>query len=489
MRSDHFVSPRSWMACLLLLGCGYSLCSAAVFEALYQEGPPEAAEHTPELEIQPSPANAQDDSPVVMRAALSHPAYTRSIPGTMALKIDLAGAVGEASVQRPLLNLALVIDRSGSMADDDKFDYAMQAARLVVENLTERDVVSVVAFNQDAVVLSPAGPAVNRAFLDHRLDEIAPEGWTNLSAGLLEAFAQIDAQASNEQTKRVIVLTDGLANRGVTEPGQLRRLVASARSRGIGVSTMGCGEEFDEKVLIALAEAGGGRYTYIRSSEQIPEAMSGELNGLLHIVAQNVKVEVAAIDRLDITGVHGRLLEQPVRAFTFDLGDVREGEHGVLLLKLRPRDFVLGAVAAIDCTLSFDRTDLAVRQQHVVRLEAVMLEDKALVGQSADQGVILYAEVLDAVEKAQDAVLGLDADGFRDAAKLFQRHFETARRYALNARDQQLLNQTFMLNHFMAELSAASESGLMHGHKEARRRLTKEVEYRRYLREHHRRFD
>ncbi|MCZ6542374.1 MAG: VWA domain-containing protein, partial [Planctomycetota bacterium] len=192
MRSVRTIHSSPLAAWLLLLGCGYSLSSAAVFEALHQEGPPEAAEHTPELEIQPSPANAQDDSPVVMRAALSHPAYTRSIPGTLALKIDLAGAVGEASGQRPVLNLALVIDRSGSMADDDKFEYVMQAARLVVENLSQRDVVSVVAFNQEAVVLSPAGPAVNRAFLDHRLDEIAPVGWTNLSAGLLEAFAQID---------------------------------------------------------------------------------------------------------------------------------------------------------------------------------------------------------------------------------------------------------------------------------------------------------
>ena len=483
-RTIHSVLLTAW----LLLGVrGQSASSAASFAAVYQEGPPQGVESTQADEHERT--NSLDASPVVIRAALSHAAYTRTTPATLALKIDLTAALGEASVQRPALNLALVIDRSGSMADDDKFEYAMQAARLVVENLSPRDIVSVIAFNQDAIVLSPAGRAVNKAFLDHRLDEIGPVGWTNLSAGLLEAFAQIDAQASDEQAKQVIVLTDGLANRGITAPEQLRRLVESARRRGIGVSTMGCGEEFDEEVLIALAEAGGGRYTYIRSSEQIPKAMSAELNGLLRVVAQNVTIKVAVTDHLNITRVQGRRLEEPVRSFAFTLGDVREGERGVLLLNLAPRDFTPGAVAAVDCTLSFDRTDVAARRQQVVRLEAVMLEDEALVQESADRGVVLYAEVLGAMEKVEDAVLGLDTDEFRDAATLFERRYETARRYALEARDQQLLNQTFMLKHFMAELSAAHESGLLHGHEEARRRLKKEVEYRRYLREHHRRFD
>ena len=90
---------------------------------------------------------------------------------------------------------------------------------------------------------------------------------------------------------------------------------------------------------------------------------------------------------------------------------------------------------------------------------------------------------------ARDAVLSLDTEGFGDAAELFHRHYEDSRCHAIETRDQQLLNQTFMLKHFMAELFAACETGLMHGHKSARRRLKKDVEYRRYLHEHHRRFE
>ena len=372
------------------------------------------------------------------------------------------------------------------MADEGKFDYAMQAARLVIENLAERDIVTIVAFNEEAVVLSPAGSATNKPFLEHRMDEIAPEGWTNLSAGLLEAFAQLESRVPDDETMRVIVLTDGKANRGTTDPKELRRLVGSARSRGIAVSTMGCGLEFDEDVLTGMAEAGGGRYTYIQSIEQIPEAMSAELDGLLHVVAQNVTIDVVAKRGLDITDVSGRLLNAPTRSYTFDLGDFREGEHGVLVVYLEPRDFVTGAVAAIDCTLSFDRTDLAVRERYGSMLEAVMIDNRNLVRERADQTVVLYATILDASERAEDAVLGLDEEGYRKAADLFRRYYELTRRHARETRDQQLLNQAFLLNHFMAELSEAAEAGFMHDHADAKRHLTKEVEFRRYMRTHHR---
>ncbi len=433
-------------------------------------------------------ANAQDDGPLVVRAALSHAAYSKSFPGTLALRINYAAAADVRRDDRPPLNLALVIDRSGSMAKEGKFDYAMQAARLVVENLSDHDIISIVAFNQDSVVLSPAGRAVNKEFLDHRLDEITPKGWTNLSAGLLEAIAQIDSQASDQQIKRVIVLTDGRANRGVTDPHELARLVASARRRGIGVSTMGCGDEFDEKVLRALAASGGGRYAYIRSSEEIPDAMAAELNGLLRVVAQNVTIEVRTGEALSITAVQGKPLEQPTGTYRFDLGDIRVGEHGVLLLNMVPHDFLAGEVANIECVLSFDRPDLAVRGELVAHVQAVALkdEDRALIGRSADQTVILYADMVEAVERAEEAVLGLDDEGFRVAARLFEHRHALARRHGIDARDQPLLNQAFMLKHFMKELSEAAEAGLMHGHEDARRHLSRDVEYRRYMRQHHR---
>jgi Ca-activated chloride channel homolog len=425
-----------------------------------------------------------ESSPVSTRAALSHTALTASFPETIALKIDLAAVRGVSSGERSPLNLALVIDRSGSMGEQGKMEYAMRAARLLVENLSDQDIVSVIAFSEGATVLSPAGLAVNKQFLNHRLSEVVPDGPTNLSAGLLEAFAQIDSKASEDQIKRVIVLTDGVANRGVTSRTKLGRIVETAREKGIGISTLGCGEKFDEKMLIQLAEVGGGRYTYIRSPEQIPEAMAQELGGLLDVVAQNVTVEVKAVAGLEITGIDGWIMDQPRTSFTFDLGDLREGDHGILLLELARKDFSLGQTAQIETTFTLDPTDTGQRVQRVVSLEATMTNDQAQATASANQSVVYYAEIIDAVTKAEDAILGLDDKRYQESATRFEQMYDRVRQFAIETRDQQLLNQMFIFKHLMTEL--AETGAAVHGHDDAREQLKREVEYQRYLRTHHR---
>jgi Ca-activated chloride channel homolog len=425
-----------------------------------------------------------EQSPVSTRAALSHTALTASDPETISLKIDIDGAIEQGSSERPQLNLALVIDRSGSMGEQGKMEYAMRAARLLIENLSARDIVSVIAFSEGATVLSPAGLAVNKRFLNHRLSEVIPDGPTNLSAGLLEAFAQIDSKGSADQIKRVIVLTDGVANRGVTSQTKLGRIVETAREKGIGVSTLGCGEKFDEKMLMELADVGGGRYTYIRSPEQIPEAMALELGGLLNVVAQNVAVEVKALAGFEIVSIDGWILDRPRNTFTFDLGDLREGDHGVLLLELARRDFKPGQTARIETTFTLDSTDTGQRIKRVVSLEASMTGDQAQVRASVNQSVVYYAEIIDAVTRAEDAILGLDNQRYQEAATRFEQMYDRARKFAIETRDQQLLNQMFIFKHLMTELAEAGSA--VHGHDDARQQLKKEVEYQRYLRTHHR---
>ncbi len=423
--------------------------------------------------------------PVTLRATLSHSLYGKTSPKHLILKVDLVAVADSPKDRRPL-NLALVFDRSGSMAEDKKFPFAMQAARLVVENLADRDVISLIVFNERAAVLSPAGRAVNKDFLHYRLGQFDPKGYTNLSAGLLDAFAQIDSRSATEQSKRVIVLTDGLANRGVTDPEKLRNLVATARARGIGVSTLGCGTEFDEKLLTNLATAGGGRYTYVRSPEQIPAAITAELDGLLDVVAQNVKLEIGVATGGAITRVYGRLMNDRVSSYPMALGDLRDGDQSVFLAEIAPDMFKPGTAVGVDVTLTLDNPETGLREQGRLHPEASFSRNERRIQLSADDGVLAYANVLDAMEQAEEAVQGLDIERFREASTLFDRFYEDARKHAIEARDQQLLNQTFLLKHFMAELAAASQTGLMHDHREAQKRIQKEIEYRRYLMGHHR---
>jgi len=432
-----------------------------------------------------SPASEVVAGDVTLRAALSHSRFTRSVPGRLVLKVDLSAAATSPRKRKPL-NLSLVFDRSGSMADEHKFNHAMRAANIVFENLSEHDIVSLIAFNEQPTVLSPAGRAVNKDFLRFRLRQFGPTGDTNLSAALLEAFAQIDSKSAEGQMKRVIVLTDGLANRGVTDPAKLRKLVAAAHERGIGVSTLGCGTEFSEDVLSGLAKAGGGRYTYVRSGELIPGAVAAELNGLLDVVAQNAKLEVRATSGARISHVYGRFLPGPAQLYSFELGDIRDGEQGSFLLELAPGSFEVGSKVAVDVTITLDDPETGTRNKYAVRTEANYSADAKEAKKSANENVLVYANVLKAMEKAEEAIQGLDTERFKEARDLFDRFYKVAHQRAIDTRDQQLLNQTFLLRHFMADLSTAIAQAPLHGHDDAKKQLTKGADYRRYLLEHHR---
>jgi len=425
-----------------------------------------------------------EGSALMLRAAMSHSAYSQSSPAPLLLKVDYASAA-VAPAERPPLNIALVLDRSSSMAEDKKFAYTMNAAREVIANLSDRDIISLVAFNERVLVLAPAGRAVNKPFLYHRLEEIAPEGLTDLSAGLLESIAQVNSQSAEGQIKQVLVLTDGRANRGVTNPASLRKMVEKARAKGIALSTLGCGTQFNEKLLTEMADAGGGRYTYVRSPEQIPDAFKEELRGLLEVIAQNVRLEIA-LEQGTITKVFGQVWDRPASSHQINIGNLRAGERGIVLLALKPADYKAGATVRATAKLTFDDPQAGERVVRVAAAQTAFAPGDS--GQKAEENeeVAIYGGLFQALEAATEGGEGFDRQRYRQALTSFAQWYGRARQFALNTRNQDLLNHTFLLKHLLEEMEAAEAQGKMHEHAEAREKLKKEGDYQRYLLFHHR---
>jgi Ca-activated chloride channel family protein len=426
-----------------------------------------------------------EGSPVELRAALSHTGYSQSAPNPLLLKLDFA-VTARPAADRPPLNIALVLDRSGSMAEQNKFPFTMEAARGVIENLTDRDTISLIAFNERVVVLSPAGRAVNKPFLSHRLEEISPEGYTDISAGLLEGISQVNSKATDGQVKQVFLLTDGLANKGVTSSAGLRKIVGNAQAKGVRLSTFGVGTEFNEKLLTDMAAAGGGRYKYARSAEQIPTAFREELRGLLEVVAQNVRLDVKINQGGALGKIYGELSEQPTASHTFNIGNLRIGERGGVMLALRPDNFRADGAIDVTATITFDDPQTGERVQRMVNERA--LSTPAWTKESAreNDSVVLYGAALDAVESARQGAEGFDVERYNRSRTAFDQLYQRAREYALATRNQDLLNQTFLLKHFMEELEIERAQGALHSHAEARGRFQKESDYEQYLLFHHR---
>ena len=189
------------------------------------------------------------------------------------------------------LNLSIVLDRSGSMMGE-KLEAAKEAARSLVQRLWPEDVVSVVTYDDEVQVVAIPETGEHQADLPARIAGIECGGTTNLSGGWLKGREFVAAGQRAGEVNRVLILTDGLANVGITDPDKLAGLCRSAAASGITTTTIGFGAGYDEQLLTAMARAGGGNDHYIEHADQAPGVFEEELEGLLSISAQNLTVRI-----------------------------------------------------------------------------------------------------------------------------------------------------------------------------------------------------
>ncbi|UCG38018.1 MAG: VWA domain-containing protein, partial [bacterium] len=157
---------------------------------------------------------------------------------------------------RPPLNLALVLDRSGSMAGEGKMEHVRQAAHMLVDRLGPDDLLSIVTYNNRVQVAVPSRRVTDRQFFHRVISRIQPGDRTFLSGGLEEGYRQVRRRRRSGFISRVILLSDGLANVGVTDSGRLARMTGSMYESGVSVSTFGMGYDFDEDLLASMASGG-----------------------------------------------------------------------------------------------------------------------------------------------------------------------------------------------------------------------------------------
>lgn len=231
---------------------------------------------------------------------------------TLSLRTDRSLIRGESSSTRYLLasvsapeappradrlpvNVALILDRSGSMQGERKFELVRKAAERAIEMLSPEDRFTLVVYDQHVDVLlasSLATPDAKRCAID-ALNNINPRGSTDLCSGWLRGCEGIAEFLEANMVARALLLTDGLANHGETNRETLARHARELRQRGIATSTFGVGDDFDERLLRDMAREGGGNFYFIESAAQIADVLTSELGEALETVVRRAVLRLS----------------------------------------------------------------------------------------------------------------------------------------------------------------------------------------------------
>jgi Ca-activated chloride channel family protein len=257
------------------------------------------------------------------------------------------------------LNLALIIDRSGSMAGT-KLEKAKEAATFCLRNLTGADRAAIIAYDDEVRVVSPSKVLTpetkNQMIADVRM--IQSGGSTNLGGGWLTGAQEVANHVHEANyLSRAILLSDGLANVGIVDPEQLEHHAAELRKRGVSTTTMGIGADFNEDLMERMAIKGGGHFYFIEDGRQIPDFLHRELGEVLSTVARRVTLELNLPSGVEATMLNTFEMDRSGLGVRVRLDDMIAGEARSVVFKLTVRPGSLGTALPIPVTLSYVDVD------------------------------------------------------------------------------------------------------------------------------------
>ena len=224
---------------------------------------------TPQIPGKTARVVVSDNRIVICRAELEKPVLPAGESIRTVVKITLDAARVPTDKKRPPINLAVVLDRSGSMSGS-KIEHAKKAAIAALRRLDEGDIFSLIAYNNGVETVIPAQAAADADGMERRIREISSGGGTNLFGGVNQGASELRKHLSDRRyTPRIILLSDGLANVGPSSPDELGRLGAALVKEGISVTTVGVGNDYNEDLMTQLSQKSDGNTYFVENSNDL----------------------------------------------------------------------------------------------------------------------------------------------------------------------------------------------------------------------------
>lgn len=366
-----------------------------------------------EKQPEPGPGNAvtTGDSTVTFSGRLTRNKIIRNGDGTVALALTMtARDTDEAApvIDIPV-DLVVVLDRSGSM-DGEKISDARRAILDLIELLGPNDRFALISYATEATRhsgLLPATPA-NRVLFTDAVRNIRANGGTNLGSGLNQALTLLHNRRTGRNIGRIILISDGLANHGITDPFSLGQMAARAVPMEAAVSTVGVGLDFNEQLLTTIADQGAGSYTFLETPEGFADTFRRELLHSRTAAATGIEVRIPLKDGIRVLDAAGFPIEYRDNAALFRPGDLRTGQSRNLYVTLKIPTRQKQEFAITGVSLRYRRNDTHHTLTLADTFTVVCVADRALALASIDKGVwegkVLQEDYSRLKEKVAEAI-------------------------------------------------------------------------------------
>ena len=340
--------------------------------------------------------------------------------------IDLTGEgnLKTKHKERPPVNLAMVIDCSGSM-EGAPIEAAKSAAKQITEKLTQKDRLSIVSFDHEVethfsnVRMDESGTSYAQGVIS----EIYTRGMTNLSGGWFEG-ARCATKAIDEGVFKdgfVVILSDGMANRGITHPKELHMHAAELSSRGIQTTSIGIGAHYSPLQLDALAQGGQGRLHDTETAEDIIDVVLGELGEIGNTIAKNVKLHIHYPGSVELKCLSKLKREKSNNYYNIDIGNLQINQTRSVALLSEIFGQSLGQSVSFEVHATWDDINTGERLKSKVTTSSIKVvsEDEA---EKAEINTKVVQKVADLWEAslAYEAMMFNEEGRFDSASNLYE---------------------------------------------------------------------
>jgi Ca-activated chloride channel family protein len=299
-------------------------------------------------------AVAVKQGPVSMSVSLVQEKVLKGSDGRASVALTLAAdeVLGPDQPPPQHADLVVVLDRSGSMGGQKIHD-ARQAVLRLIERLTDNDRLAVVAYSNGVSTVWPltSMTAAHRNQAAAAVEQVFTGGGTNLGGGLSQGISALMQAPARARQRKLILISDGLANQGITDPMALGKMAAGAAEQNFTVSTVGVGLDFNEIVMTTIADHGAGRYYFLEDPRTFAQVFDKELQATRTVAASGLEIRIPQADRVRLVNAGGYPITTQGNVVIVRPGDLLSGQQRTLYLTFqvptdKERSFDLGAIQA-----------------------------------------------------------------------------------------------------------------------------------------------